>query len=773
MNLPTLRGSGVAARDVHVRTGTNVAIGADLSGRLARLGIRFVPDDTQPGSQEKRELQDALGAIRDHLRDHPPLTQGHVAERHLFRDSVAEIRPRIEVVSATDVAQLTVLDDVPAPGAVLPGATEIRVSPEFLARLMVLDGDIMARLETCSIRLIEDGAGATPSPIEDLRAALTGVRGAIGDEGGRVAFNAGVIALNGLTAADTAAFTVALTDIEATPELATRYRLDVDGAIGVHADLGAAGFPDIHHHDRVYLRDRFDAATRKFMMIKWQIESYPGCPEGIKRELQVCALDFLVHGAMVTMTTGREAMDMPLLEFRGNGVNVDSSYHRAQGKGAVTQLFKELLQENGDYRFLFASETDSKSVAYDLGAGDRRDACVLVDGPGIMRTLENKYAPVRPPIADDAALAVAVGAAVAMPAGQMLDLSAYFVGAATRDELSRRMAVVHASVHANGGMPGIPIFAQFPVAGVTVAVAFDTRPGNDHQRELSTFATFGSRTDIIKIRDAVARLADLEALRPKLPVITDAVVVNAVGMAADEGFTGAMVTAAVTTLRDALTAHVVAPPNPRATLYYGLISQTLGFLQDKMPALPDIPANPINKYIYDTIGRMGDLVVDMVGHEGNAPVFTNKVDLLMEDIFHVMAMAQVPRTDISGMLNPVGAQAPVGAAAKRSYIFNSGMKATTCITNALHEMQTRGNKPVAIADRLTVGYASDIYFESRSLIANAHAERVFAPAAAIGLGAAGGPIARDVFFFDFLPNAAAKFSEVSAHDGVAVVRRAI
>lgn len=280
-------------------------------------------------------------------------------------------------------------------------------------------------------------------------------------------------------------------------------------------------------------------------------------------------------------------------------------------------------------------------------------------------------------------------------------------------------------------------------------------------------AIFGSRTDIIKIREAVARLADLDALRPKLPVTTDTVVVNDIGMADDVRFTGAMVTAAVTTLRDALTAHVVDPPNPRATLYYGLISQTLHFLQDTMPALPDIPVNPINKYIYDTLGRMGDLIVDMVGHEATPSVFTNKVDLVMEDIFHVMAMAQVPRTDIPAMLNPIGALAPNGGAVKRSYIFNSGMKCTTCIASALHAMQA------GIGARFTVGYASDIYFESRSLIAGDHAERAFAPPTAIAMGMGAGNVDRDVFFFDFLPNAAAELRDVSEHRGVDVVTRAI
>lgn len=169
MNLPTLRRSGVGVHDVHVRPGTLDAIGADLSGRLARVGIRFVADAAQPGSQEKRDLQDALGAIRDHLRDHPPLTQSHVAERHLFRDSMAEIRPRIEAVSATDVAQLTVLDAVPPLGALMPGTTEIRVSPEFLGSLTAFDGDVVAHLETCSIRLVADHAGgATNQPIEGL-----------------------------------------------------------------------------------------------------------------------------------------------------------------------------------------------------------------------------------------------------------------------------------------------------------------------------------------------------------------------------------------------------------------------------------------------------------------------------------------------------------------------------------------------------------------------------------------------------------------------------
>jgi hypothetical protein len=781
MNLQRLKGSGVVDREVHVRTATRTAIGDDLSGRLGQLGIRLVPDDTRPGAQEKRELQDALGVIRDHLRDHPPLTGGHVAERDLFRVSIGDIRPHIG--TAVESAGLMVLAALPEPVLPMPVATEVRVTPEFRDSFMALDPESVANLAACAVTLVVDAAAATPRPLEAIRDALLGVRGSIGSEADRATFNANVATVNALIAAD---------DVTGMAAVSTRYRIDVTGDAVVLPGLAAAGFPDIAHHAAGYLRDRFDAATRKFMMIKWQIESHPGCPPGIKKDLQVCALDFLVHGAMVTMTTGREVMDMPLLEFRGEGVNVDSAYHRAQGKGAVTQLFKELLQESGDdYRFLFKTKSDARSIEYNLGAGNRRDACVLVDGPDIMRTLDNKYAPVRPAIAGDAALMAAVTAAVGLPAGQMLDVSAYFVGSAGRDELARRMDVVRAAIHANAGMIGIPIVAQFPVSGVTVAVAFDTRADNPHQRELNTLATFGGgRTDIIALREAVVGLVDthavvgLEALRGKLPVTTAAVVVRADGLAPEAGFTPARITDAVSTVCAALDDYVADPVvaaglSPRATLYYGLVSQTLHFLEDKLPTA-DMTDFRLNRYVYDTIGRIGDLVVGLAENEAlaAAPVFTNKVDLLMEDVFHVMALLRVPTTDIPTLLNPVGAGLPPASlAAKRSYIFNSGMKATTCITNALHRMQAGGHRPGvlpgAVPARLTVGYASDIYFESRSLIAGGHAEQSFDVAVSVPLDAAGGAIDRDVFFFDFLPNAAAVLGDVSEHPGVAVVTRAI
>ena len=533
--------------------------------------------------------------------------------------------------------------------------------------------------------------------------------------------------------------------------------------------LGDYGMAVISHLETDFLHARFEVALRKFMLVKWQVDGLSEAHNDLKKELGTFALGFLAHGAMITLSTERESMNVSPIEFRGDNVNIDGLYHRAANGMAATKLFKELFQESGNpcsdlIPALPASQ--SKTQPYSVGKSSRRDTSVLVDGPQIMAALEHIYTVVRPNDGSKAAMSAAIQ--TRLTESQMLDLSLCFLppeGSVLSDQqLRNRVSDIRQAIYENiKKIKYMAVFATLTVQGVTIALAFDTkvRKDNDvqdHHKELTTIANYGSRIDIVRVREAIVNLANMDTLLDKLSLAGPRPMIQADKASESVHCSRETLYPALAALREALDANAVqSAPQSRERLYYGLVSQLLHFISDHLEEGINNPV--INGYVTDTLVRMEEILLESLSHHHYAP-FMNCIDLLVEDTIHITTLLRLPRTNIPEMLNQIPIDLPDGVQ-RNSYIFNSGMKCTQCILVAIKAMH----------DKPTVGRSSDIYFEERSLI-DSHAPQTLGEISQINFSSAA-PINKDVVFFDFLPNAAAVITDVSEHEGVSAVRKAL
>lgn len=475
----------------------------------------------------------------------------------------------------------------------------------------------------------------------------------------------------------------------------------------------------------------------------------------------------------MTVSSGRETPDLPALEFRGPHVNTDGQYHRLAANGAILKLFKELLAVSGHpFSDVLSLRSGYPSDSEPYGAAnDRVDTVVVVDGPGVIDTMGLSYRGGIQALRDQSDGALAARLRARPTQSQLIDVSLYFQdppGGPLLTDMERRtrLNTVRELIGASPAMNSRSVVAQFPVAGVTVAIAFDT--GNDAQKELITFANAGSRADIVKLRSAVAELAGIDGLVQRLPMVParPEPVIDGTHLASPDRFSDAVIGRVFAKVRDGLLERIAALPDGKESLYYGLCEQLLRFAIDNRPC--GIP-NIINSHLFDTLGRMSEIVVDMRSVEGDHSNFVRHVDLVVEETIHLMALMNVREKNIPALLNPINTVAPPGST-KHSYIFNSGMKSLECILTGIGQMRMGGHHPSGAAAKLSVGSCPDNYFESRVLLRDHSGAHLQEPKI---LNMQAPEFGKDVVFFDPLPNAAAYITGVREYPPGETVTRAI